>query len=134
MALHNTGQILRYRTHQGRVVRQHCHLVCNCPANLPDQCDGCGAGLMLEHGLSCKKGSLVGIRYDDVHDEWAHLCSIALTNSSTVIEPAILYGNRTQAGATNAANATTTITDATTCTITLGDEARGDILAHSIWN
>ncbi|KAL7475857.1 hypothetical protein ACHAW6_001756 [Cyclotella cf. meneghiniana] len=49
-----------------------------CPANLPDQCDGCGAGLMLEHGLSCKQGRQVGIHHDNMHDEWAHLCSIAL--------------------------------------------------------
>ncbi|KAL7474349.1 hypothetical protein ACHAW6_000325, partial [Cyclotella cf. meneghiniana] len=51
------------------------------PADLPDHCDGGGLGLMLEHGLSCKQGGLVGIRHDDVHDEWAHLCSIALTDS-----------------------------------------------------
>ena len=24
------------------------------PADLPDHCDGCGSGLTLEHGLSCK--------------------------------------------------------------------------------
>ncbi|KAL7474496.1 hypothetical protein ACHAW6_000469, partial [Cyclotella cf. meneghiniana] len=65
----------------------------NRPANLLDQCDGCGIGLMLEHGLSCKKGGLVGIRHANVHDKWAHLCSIALTDSSVVIKPAIFYGN-----------------------------------------
>ena len=50
------------------------------PADLPDHCNGCGTGLTLEHGLNCKHGRLVGIRHDDVHDEWAHLCSIALTD------------------------------------------------------
>ncbi|KAL7474659.1 hypothetical protein ACHAW6_000621 [Cyclotella cf. meneghiniana] len=74
----------------------------NRPANLPDQCDGCGAGLMLEHGLSCKKGGLVGICHDDMSDEWAHLCSIALTDLRVMIEPAIFYGNGMQSGATNA--------------------------------
>ncbi|KAL7475015.1 hypothetical protein ACHAW6_000966 [Cyclotella cf. meneghiniana] len=51
------------------------------PANLPNQCDGCVASLTLEDGLSCKRGGLVGIRYDDLCDKWAHLCSIALTDS-----------------------------------------------------
>ena len=51
------------------------------PADLPDHCNGCGTGLTLKHGLNCKRDGLVGIRHDDVHDKWAHLCSIALTNS-----------------------------------------------------
>ncbi|KAL7474494.1 hypothetical protein ACHAW6_000466, partial [Cyclotella cf. meneghiniana] len=101
------------------------------PANLPDQCDGCGAGLTLEHGLSCKRGGLVGIRHNDVRNKWAHLCSIALTNLRVVIEPTIFYGNRSRAGENNA-------TPATPCplnpTNTLGDEACKDILAHGFWN
>ncbi|KAL7474165.1 hypothetical protein ACHAW6_000158, partial [Cyclotella cf. meneghiniana] len=104
------------------------------PANLPDHGDGCESGLTLEHGLSCKKGGLVGIRHDDVRNEWAHLCSIALTDSRVVIKPAIFYGNGILAGATNAANATTNATTATNRATTLGDEARGDVLAHSFWN
>ena len=64
------------------------------PADLPDHCDGCGSGLTLEYGLSCKRGGLVGIRHDDVRNEWAHLCSIALTDLRIVIEPTIFYGNR----------------------------------------
>ncbi|KAL7474735.1 hypothetical protein ACHAW6_000694 [Cyclotella cf. meneghiniana] len=106
----------------------------NRSANLPDQCDGCGASLMLEHGLSCKKGGLVGIHHDNVCDEWAHLCSIALTDSRIVIKPAIFYGNRMRASATNAANAAVNATAATTRATTLGDEARGDVLAHSFWS
>ena len=110
------------------------------PANLPDFCDGCGAGLTLDHGLSCKRGGLVGIRHDDARDEWAHLCSIALTDSRVVIEPTIFYGNGSHAGDNNARNATTT-TPTHPNTIqhhspsnTLGDEARGDVLAHGFWN
>ncbi|KAL7474326.1 hypothetical protein ACHAW6_000301 [Cyclotella cf. meneghiniana] len=72
------------------------------PANLPDQCDSCGAGLTLEHGLSCKRGGLVGIRHNNVRDKWAHLCSIALTDSQVVIEPTIFYGNGSRAGGNNA--------------------------------
>jgi hypothetical protein len=103
----------------------------NRPANLPDHCDGCGAGLTLEHGLSCKKGGLVGIRHDDARDEWAHLCSIALTDSRVVTEPAIFYGNGTRATATNAA---TNATNPSGRTNTPGDEARGDVLAHCFWS
>ena len=101
------------------------------PSNLPDQCDGCGAGLTLEHGLSCKKGGLVGIRHDDVRDEWAHLCSIALTDSRVVTEPAIFYGNGTRATTTNATTNATTPNGRNSAP---GDEARGDVLAHSFWS
>ncbi|KAL7478797.1 hypothetical protein ACHAW6_004593 [Cyclotella cf. meneghiniana] len=104
------------------------------PANLTDQCDGCGSGLTLEIGLSCKKSGLIGICHDDVLDEWAHQCSIALTDSCIVIEPAIFYGNGMRAGANSAANSTTNAMTATNRAITLGDEARGDVLAHSFWN
>ncbi|KAL7474103.1 hypothetical protein ACHAW6_000095 [Cyclotella cf. meneghiniana] len=89
---------------------------------------------MLEHGLSCKKGGIVGIRHADVHDEWAHLCSIALTDSRVVTEPAIFYGNGMRAGATNAANTATNAMAAAHRATTLGDEARGDVLAHSFWS
>ena len=106
----------------------------NCPANLPDQCDGCGASLTLEHGLKGKKGGLVGICHDDVHDEWAHLCSIALTDSRIVTKPAIFYGNEMRAGATNAANTATNAMAAAHRATTLGDEARGNVLAHSFWS
>ncbi|KAL7474910.1 hypothetical protein ACHAW6_000853, partial [Cyclotella cf. meneghiniana] len=95
-----------------------------CPANLPDQCDGCGTGLTLEHGLSCKHSGLVGIRHDDVRDEWAHLCSIALTDSQVVIEPTIFYGNGSRAGGNNATPTTPRTVNQTN---TLGDEARGDV-------
>jgi hypothetical protein len=103
------------------------------PANLPDHCDGCGAGLTMEHALSCKRGGLVGIRHDDVRDEWAHLCSIALTDSRVVIEPTIFYGNGSRAGETNA-TPTSPHHAGTAMTTTLGDEARGDVLAHGFWN
>ncbi|KAL7474141.1 hypothetical protein ACHAW6_000134, partial [Cyclotella cf. meneghiniana] len=104
------------------------------PANLPDQCDGCGAGLTLEHGLSCNKGGLVGILHDDMRDEWAHLCSIALTDLRVMTEPAIFYGNGTQDGVTNAVNAATNAMAAAHHATTLGDEASGDVLAHIFWS
>eukprot|EP00804_Cyclotella_cryptica_P025021 CCRYP_015947-RE/>CCRYP_015947-RE protein AED:0.35 eAED:0.35 QI:0/-1/0/1/-1/0/1/0/165 len=63
------------------------------PKGLPRKCDGCGAGFTVEHGLSCKKGGLVSIRHDDVRDEWAHLCGLALTSSRVTTEPLIHYGD-----------------------------------------
>ncbi|KAL7477995.1 hypothetical protein ACHAW6_003786 [Cyclotella cf. meneghiniana] len=101
------------------------------PANLPGQCDGCGNDLTLEHRLNCKRGGLIGIHHDDVHDEWAHLCDIALADLQVVIKPTILYGNGSLASANNA-NPSTPPTPNTTNT--LGDEARGDGLAHGFCN
>ncbi|KAL7480493.1 hypothetical protein ACHAW6_006188 [Cyclotella cf. meneghiniana] len=101
------------------------------PANLPDQCNGCGAGLTLEHGLSCKRGGLISICHDDVHDEWAHLCCIALTNSQVVIKPTIFYGNGLLASANNATQSTPHTANPTN---TLREEAHSDVLAHGFWN
>ncbi|KAL7478712.1 hypothetical protein ACHAW6_004474 [Cyclotella cf. meneghiniana] len=81
------------------------------PANLPDQCDGCSTGLMLEHGLCCKRGGLVSICHDDMRNEWAHLCSIALTDLQTVIKPTIFYRNGLQAGASYTSHTTTPTTN-----------------------
>ena len=95
------------------------------PRGLPRKCDGCGAGFTVEHGLSCKKGGLVSIRHDDVHDEWAHLCGLALTSSRVTTEPLIHYGDGMGAslgGTTGNRNGNT-----------LGEEARGDVSAHGFW-
>ena len=43
------------------------------PKYLPKTCDGCGAAFSVTHAMSCKVGGLVGIRHDDVRDEWADL-------------------------------------------------------------
>ena len=95
------------------------------PRGLPRKCDGCGAGFTVEHGLSCKKGGLVSIRHDDVRDEWAHLCGLALTSSRVTTEPLIHYGDGMGAslgGTTGNKNGNT-----------LGEEARGDVSAHGFW-
>ncbi|KAL7474491.1 hypothetical protein ACHAW6_000464, partial [Cyclotella cf. meneghiniana] len=56
---------------------------------------------------------------------------IALTTLQVMIEPTIFYGNGSRAGGYNA---TPTTPHTINPTNTLGDEARGDVLAHSFWN
>ncbi|KAL7478493.1 LOW QUALITY PROTEIN: hypothetical protein ACHAW6_004300 [Cyclotella cf. meneghiniana] len=43
------------------------------------------AGLTTEHELNCKNSGLVCIHHDNAHDEWAQLCSLALSNARVVI-------------------------------------------------
>ena len=62
------------------------------PRGLPKRCDGCREPFTVEHGLSCKKGGFVGQRHDDVCEELAHLCLMALTLSRISSEPKIFYG------------------------------------------
>ncbi len=50
-----------------------------CPRGLPECCNGCREPFTVEHGLSCKKDGFVGQQHDDVCEELAHLCSMALT-------------------------------------------------------
>ncbi|KAL7475331.1 hypothetical protein ACHAW6_001261, partial [Cyclotella cf. meneghiniana] len=95
------------------------------PLALPDRCDGCGEGFTVEHGLNCKKGGLVSIRHDDVRDEWAHLCSLSLSSSRVTVEPTIFYG-----GGVTASQRSEHPTQGVNH---LGDEARGDVLAHGFW-
>ncbi len=48
------------------------------PRGLPECCDGCREPFTVEHGLSCKKGGFVGQQHDNVCEELAHLCLMAL--------------------------------------------------------
>jgi hypothetical protein len=91
-----------------------------CPRGLPKRCDGCREPFTVEYGLSCKKGGFVGQRHDEVCEELAHLCSMALTPSQISSEPEIFYG-RDLTAAQRPANEV------------LGDEARGDVGAHGFW-
>ena len=65
-----------------------------CPRGLPECCDGCNEPFLVEHGLSCKRGGFVGQRHDDVCEELAHLCLMALTTARISSEPEIFYGRR----------------------------------------
>ena len=60
--------------------------------DLPQHCDGCGAGFSVDHALSCKKGGLVSIRHDDVRDEAGALAELALPKSRVSYEPHTFYG------------------------------------------
>jgi hypothetical protein len=62
----------------------------------------------------------VGQRHDDVCEELAHLCSMALTAARISSKPEIFYGRGLNAVQRNANEV-------------LGDEARGDVGAHGFW-
>ncbi len=51
------------------------------PRGLPERCDGCREPFTVEHGLSYKKGCFVGQQHDNVCEELAQLCLMALTPS-----------------------------------------------------
>ena len=50
------------------------------PLDLPQHCDGCGAKLTVKHALSCRVGSLVHIRHDDMADEFRALYTQAFSS------------------------------------------------------
>jgi hypothetical protein len=90
------------------------------PRGLPERCDGCRVPFTVEQGLSCKKGGFVGQQHDNVCEELAHLCSMALTPSQISSKPKIFYG-RDLTAAQRPANEV------------LGDVACGDVGAHGFW-
>ena len=62
------------------------------PLGLCEHCDGFGAEFTVQHGLSCKKGGLVGIWHNDVRDEAGALADLALKNGKVTYKPQIYYG------------------------------------------
>ncbi len=62
------------------------------PRGLPERCNGCREPFTVEHGRSCKKGGFVGQQHNNVCEELAHLCSMALMPSQISSEPKIFYG------------------------------------------
>ena len=62
------------------------------PNYLPKKCDGCNAKFTVTHALNCKNGGLISLRHDEIADEWARLCAIALTPAAIVDRPYIFYG------------------------------------------
>ena len=71
------------------------------PICLPDHCNGCGEGFLVDHALKCRKGGLVCIWHNDVRDE-AGLCGVLATSKSHVsYEPNIFYGTDVTATVNN---------------------------------
>jgi len=96
------------------------------PVGLCSHCDGCGDPLTVEHGLSCKKGGLVGQRHDDARNEAGSLAAMALTKSRVSYEPTIFYGTGISARRQGQSDGQTGSNKA-------GIEARGDVSAHGLW-
>ena len=94
------------------------------PLDLCQRCDGCGAGMSVEHALNCKKGGLVGIRHNDVRDEAGALAELAFPKTCVSYEPYIFYG----AGARVTGQAAQDGRSGKA-----GDEARGDVMVHGLW-
>ena len=90
------------------------------PRGLSEFCDGCNEPFSVEHGLNCKKGGFVGQRHDNVCEEWAHLCSMALMPARISSGPEIFHGRGLNAAQRSESEV-------------LGDEARGYVGAHGFW-
>ena len=73
------------------------------PQDIPATSNGCSKKFLNEHALSCPKGGLVLVWYDDTAKEWGALGSRALVPSAFAYEPKInsrtVQGERTRAGA-----------------------------------
>jgi hypothetical protein len=111
----DSTELLREEFQDNLTIRYVLH-----PRGLPKRCNGCKELFSVEHGLSCKKRGFVGQRHDDVCKELAHLCLMALMLAWISSEPDIFYGRGLNVVQRNANKV-------------LGDEARGDVGAHSFW-
>jgi hypothetical protein len=91
--------------------------------------------MTVEHALSCKTGSLVHIRHDDVADEWRHLCGTALSPGRVECEPRILSSVsqqvRVAAGDTATPGSSPPTADAPHPPA--ATEERGDASCHGFW-
>ena len=103
------------------------------PIGLCERCDVCQVPLTVEHGLSCKKGGLVGLRHDDVADEAGELASLALTPSRVSYEPEIFSGKDVEAGQGCDGCAANPQSAGKKKSNVAGDEARGDVAVHGLW-
>ena len=54
------------------------------PQDIPATCDGCGKNFSIEHALSCPKGGLVLVRYDDAAKLWGALGARTLAPSAII--------------------------------------------------
>ena len=102
------------------------------PLDMPQQCDGCGAKMTVEHALQCKVGGLVHARHDDVADEFRDMCGTALGFSRVEREPKIFSGvsqrTRTEGGTADASAGSNNNNAARNIT-----EERGDASVQGFW-
>jgi hypothetical protein len=68
------------------------------PMGMQSHCDGCGAGMSVEHAMSCKKGGLVNAQHNILRDQWHNLLAIATTPSGCTREPRIHMRERADQG------------------------------------
>jgi len=91
--------------------------------SFPSRCDGCDARFTVSHALCCKRGGLVTLRHNEIAEEWASLCSAALSSGAVSTEPYINNGrsvpNNTSASQTDP--------------VLQGDQ-RGDVGVRGFWS
>ena len=104
------------------------------PLDLPQNCDGCGCRMTVEHAMQCKKGGLVHIRHDDLGKEFAYLAGCALSHTRVEREPLIhsSVGRRAREVAAEEGEADPTPTPQQQSTSDT-DETRGDVGIHGFW-
>ena len=104
------------------------------PLDLPQNCDGCGCRMTVEHAMQCKKGGLVHIRHDDLGKEFAYLAGCALSHTRVEREPLIhsSVGRRAREVAAEEGEADPTPTPQQQSTSDT-DETGGDVGIHGFW-
>ena len=59
------------------------------PQDIPATCDGCGQRFLIDHAISCPKGSFVLACHDESAKEWVALGAQALVPSAISYKPKI---------------------------------------------
>ena len=99
--------------------------------DFPKVCDGCGANILVEHVLSCKKGGLVVGRHNEIRDELAYLATLATSSNRVHDEPYINIGRNTEVNGVPAhANVDTSRANPAAGK----DFERGDVLIHGLFD
>ena len=92
MAIGHPQSLQWYGVVKGGVPGQPRHLLWLAPQGPSEMLRWMQRTLLVEHGLSCKKGGFMGQWHDDVCEELAHSCSMALTPARISSKPEIFYG------------------------------------------
>ncbi|KAL7518527.1 hypothetical protein ACHAWF_000194 [Thalassiosira exigua] len=105
------------------------------PSGLCDRCDECCAPFSVEHGLSCKKGVLVGLCHDVTRDEAGWLAAMGRNTSRVSYKPYIFHSTGVVAGQGSQREGSTSGGEGEGITrrTELGDVARGDVEVYGFW-